>query len=148
MSGRLSAIVLASALLPSSAMLLASPGTVRAEPPDTTAPPAAAPDVLIGQWSSKTASPSGQEITTDVEFKADMSFEGRASVGGKVFFEFRGTWSHTDQTLVWHYAETTPPIPEASRTVADSILSSDPKSLVLLSKQSGQQRSFEKLAAP
>lgn len=99
---------------------------------------------LVGKWTSTGQSPAGQEILTAVNFQADASFTGQATVGGRVFFSFSGIWSIQDNVLTWHYLETSPAIPEESRIVADAIVSSDSGTLVLLSKQSGKQRIFNR----
>jgi hypothetical protein len=79
-----------------------------------------------------------------VEFKADNSFSGQARVGDTVFFSYRGTWSLEDDRFVWNYLESTPELPPASRIVTDQVVLLNGATMILLSKQSGNQRTFTK----
>ncbi len=101
-------------------------------------------DLIPGLWTSSSRSPAGQEILNSVEFKADNSFSGQARVGDTVFFTYRGTWSLEDDRFVWQYLDTTPPLPPAARVVTDQVVLLNGATLILLSKQSGNQRTFTK----
>jgi len=101
-------------------------------------------DLVPGLWTSSSRSPGGQEILMSVEFKADNSFSGQARVGDTVFFSYRGTWSLEDDRFVWNYLESTPELPPASRIVTDQVVLLNGATMILLSKQSGNQRTFTK----
>ncbi len=105
---------------------------------------AAGVDLIPGLWTSSSRSPAGQEILNSVEFKADNSFSGQARVGDTVFFTYRGTWSLDDDRFVWQYIDTTPDLPRAARVVTDQVVLLNGATLILLSKQSGNQRTFTK----
>ena len=71
-----------------------------------------------------------------------MRFSGSATVDGKPFMAYSGTWSVSGKTLTWRYESNTGPVPVPGTTDEDEIVSVSADKLVLRSKLSNKQQEF------
>ena len=108
------------------------------------APPKKNEDILVGKWSGTGQTPDGKTILTQVDLKTDLSFIGESTVEGKRVLSFAGVWSLDDKELSWDYIDSRPPLPEAAKSDIDVIESFDGKEMVVVSKRTGQKRTFRR----
>jgi hypothetical protein len=108
------------------------------------APPKKNEDILVGKWSGTAQTPDGKTMTTRVDLNTDLSFTGESTVEGKRVQAFAGVWSLNDKELSWDYLESRPAMPEASKSDVDTLESYDGKEMVLVSKRTGQKRTFRR----
>ena len=97
------------------------------------------PRLLIGKWSGSATMPNGAVMATDLALTQDRKFSGLATVQGKEFWSYSGTWEVKGDQLIWHYENSSQPLPESAKTDIDDIVSVDSEKLVLASKLSGKQ---------
>lgn len=108
------------------------------------APPQKNEDLLVGKWSGTARTPDGKTTITHVDLRADLSFTGESTVEGKRVLAFAGVWSLNDKELNWDYVNTRPAMPEESKSDVDTLESYDGKEMVLVSKRTGQKRTFRR----
>ena len=97
------------------------------------------PRLLIGKWSASATMPNGAVMATDLALTQDRKLSGLATVQGKEFWSYSGTWEVKGSQLIWHYVNSSQPLPESAKTDIDDIVSVDSEKLVLTSKLSGKQ---------
>jgi hypothetical protein len=97
------------------------------------------PRLLIGKWSASATMPNGAVMATDLALTQDMKFNGSATVQGKEFWTYSGTWEVKGSQLIWHYENSSQPLPESAKTDIDDIVAVDAEKLVLASKLTGKQ---------
>jgi hypothetical protein len=103
--------------------------------------PVSAPS-LIGAWSVSEKMPNGPTVSTSVVLTNNMKFNGVATVQGTEFWKYSGTWELNGNQLIWHYENSSRPLPESAKTDIDDVVSVDATKLVLLSHASGKQHEF------
>jgi hypothetical protein len=108
------------------------------------APPKKNEDILVGKWSGTARTPDGKTVITHVDLNTDLSFTGESTVDGKRVLAFTGIWSLSDKELSWEYVNTRPPMSEESKSDVDTVESYDGKEMVLVSKRTGQKRTFRR----
>ncbi len=108
------------------------------------APPKKNEDILVGKWSGTAQTEDGKTILTQVDLKTDLSFIGESTVDGKRVLTFAGVWSLDDKELSWDYIDARPPLPEEAKSDIDVIESFDGKEMVVVSKRTGQKRTFRR----
>lgn len=97
---------------------------------------------LIGIWSGSATNARGDIVKTIFELHSDDSFNGLMEMNQKPLMSYSGKWGTEGNHLVWNYLQSSIPLPEAAKTDKDEIVSVDATSLVVISKMSGQKRSF------
>ena len=98
--------------------------------------------LLVGKWSAAEKMANGTTIVTSVTLTQNMKFSGIATVQGTEFWNFSGSWELKGNQLIWHYENSSRPLPESAKTDVDDIVSVDASKLVLVSHLSGQQHEF------
>lgn len=99
---------------------------------------------LVGLWSASEQIPNGPMMSTSVTLTADMQFKGEATIQGKVFWTYSGTWQVAGRQLTWHYEISSKPLPESAKTDIDDIKSVDATRLVLISRTRGKEHEFKR----
>lgn len=97
---------------------------------------------IIGVWTKSQGLPDGRSLSVMARFGADGEFSGSASIDGQVVWEYGGTWSIQDRVLTYHYKHSSRPLPDSAKTDVDDVISLGANSLVLRSRQSGQEHTF------
>lgn len=100
------------------------------------------PLALVGKWQVSEKMPNGQVWSTQLELTQAMKFKGSATIEGKRFWDYAGSWELDGRRITWHYESSSRPLTEAAKTDVDDIVSVDAHSLVLLSKASGKRHTF------
>jgi hypothetical protein len=109
-----------------------------------TAPPAKNEDTLAGKWTATVQSANGQTVVTHLELESNLSFSGRTTIDGKPSSTFSGLWSLSGKRLSWDYLDSRPAMPEAAKSDKDMIESFDGKELVVVSRRTGEKRTFRR----
>jgi hypothetical protein len=99
---------------------------------------------LVGKWSISAPVPDGGTMITELTLTPNMKFTGSSSVGGRSFWTFSGTWEVKGDDLVWHYENSSRPLPESAKIDVDRIISVDDTTLVLRSKLNGKQYAYSR----
>jgi hypothetical protein len=99
---------------------------------------------LVGKWAVSAPAPNGQTMTTELTVMPNMNFSGSSSVEGRSFWTFSGTWEVKGDEVVWHYENSSLPLPESAKADADQIVSVDGETLVLISKVNGKQYAYSR----
>ena len=99
---------------------------------------------LVGKWSISGPMPNGGTMTTELTLTPNMKFSGSSSVEGRSFWTFSGTWEVKGDEVIWHYENSSRPLPESAKVDADRIVSVDGATLVLISKLSGRQHAYSR----
>jgi hypothetical protein len=97
---------------------------------------------LVGKWSASEKMANGATMSTSLTLTQHMKFSGVATVQGAEFWNFSGTWEVKGNQLIWHYENSSRPLPESAKTDVDDIVSVDASKLVLVSKLNGKQHEF------
>ena len=105
-------------------------------------PSSISPLALVGKWQVSEKMPNGQVWSTHLELTQAMKFKGTATIEGKRFWDYAGTWQVDGRRITWHYESSSRPLTEAAKTDVDDIVSVDAHSLVLLSQASGKRHTF------
>jgi hypothetical protein len=100
---------------------------------------------LVGKWSVSTPVPSGGTMTTELTLTPNMKFSGASRVKGRPFWTFSGTWEVKKDEVIWHYENSSRPLPESARNDADRIVSVDGATLVLVSKLNGREHVYARV---
>jgi hypothetical protein len=103
---------------------------------------AISPLSLVGRWSSSEQRADGTVVKTDLTLTQTLRFSGTATVQGKEFWSYSGSWEVTDGRLIWHYENSSRPLLESARTDIDDIISVDSRKLVLASHLSGKRHVY------
>ena len=103
---------------------------------------AISPLSLVGKWSTSERRADGTVVTTDVTLTQTQRFSGTATVQGKEFWSYSGSWEVTDGRLIWHYENSSRPLPESAKTDVDDIISVDAGKLLLTSRLNGKQQVY------
>jgi len=99
---------------------------------------------LVGKWSVSAPMQNGGTMTTELILTPNMKFSGSSSVEGRSFWTFSGTWEVKGDEVIWHYENSSRPLPESAKVDADRIVSVDGATLVLISKLSGRQHAYSR----
>ena len=99
---------------------------------------------LFGKWVAEEHTPDGRVVVSHTELKSDLTFTSDMSIGGKSVFHASGLWSVNGKELTWNYMHSSPELPESARTDTDEIEHVDQRTLVTLSKRSGQRHHFSR----
>lgn len=97
---------------------------------------------LVGKWSASERMTNGATMSISLTLMQNMKFSGVATVQGAEFWNYSGTWELKGNQLVWHYENSSRPLPESAKTDIDDIVSVDASKLVLVSNLSGKQHEF------
>jgi hypothetical protein len=97
---------------------------------------------LVGKWSASEKMANGATMSTSLTLTQNMKFSGVATVQGTEVWNYSGTWEVNGNQLIWHYQNSSPPLPESAKTDVDDIASVDATKLVLVSHLSGKQHEF------
>ncbi len=100
------------------------------------------PVSLVGKWSTSERGADGTVVTTTLTLTQTLRFSGTATVQGKEFWSYSGSWEVTDRHLVWHYENSSRPLLDSAKTDTDDIISVDARKLVLASHLSGKQHVY------
>ena len=97
---------------------------------------------LVGTWSASAKMANGSTMGTSLTLTQNMKFSGVATIQGAEFWNYSGTWELKGNQLIWHYENSSRPLPESAKTDVDDIVSVDASKLVLVSNLSGRQHEF------
>ena len=97
---------------------------------------------LVGKWSASEKMANGVTMSNSLMLTQNMKFSGVATVQGAEFWNYSGTWELKGNQLIWHYENSSRPLPESAKIDVDDIVSVDASKLVLVSKLSGKQHEF------
>ncbi len=100
---------------------------------------------LVGKWSASAKLANGATMNTTLILAQNMKFSGVATIQGAEFWNFSGTWELKGNQLIWHYANSSRPLPESAKTDIDDVVSVDASKLVLVSHLSGKQNEFVRI---
>jgi hypothetical protein len=103
---------------------------------------AISPLSLVGKWSASESLANGAVVRTDLNLTQTLKFSGTATVQGKEVWWYSGSWEVREGQLVWHYENSSRPLPESAKTDIDNIVSVDAGKLVLASHLSGKQHVY------
>jgi hypothetical protein len=103
---------------------------------------AISPLSLVGKWSTSERMANGAVLTTDLTLTQTQKFSGTATVHGKEFWSYSGSWEVTNGELIWHYENSSRPLPESAKNDIDNIISVDAEKLILASRLSSKQQVY------
>ena len=99
---------------------------------------------LVGKWAVSAPAQNGQTMTTELTLMPNLRFSGSSSVEGRSFWTFSGTWEVKGDEVIWHYENSSLPLPESAKVDTDQIVSVDGETLVLISKLNGKQYAYSR----
>ena len=103
---------------------------------------AISPLSLVGKWSTSERGADGTVVATELTLTQTLRFSGTATVQGKEFWSYSGSWEVADGHLIWHYENSSRPLLDSAKTDIDDIISVDARKLVLASRLSGKQHVY------
>ncbi len=86
--------------------------------------------------------PNGSTMLVELALTQNSKFTGSSAIDGKVFWTYSGTWEVKGDQLIWHYENSSRPLPETAKADTDDIVVLDAKKMVLVSRLSGKQNVF------
>jgi hypothetical protein len=101
-------------------------------------------DLRALSWIATEKTPEGKTRVTHVELNSDLNFAGHTILDGKRASTFSGVWSLSGKELSWEYLYSVPVMKEDAKSDTDDIESYDGKSLVIVSRRTGQKRTLQR----
>ena len=103
------------------------------------------PVSLVGKWTASEKMSNGTTMTTQLTLTQSMKFTGVATLDGREYWTFAGTWEVDGSKLVLHYETSSRPLPESAKADVDDIVSIGAEKLVVVSRLGGKQHEFTRL---
>jgi hypothetical protein len=104
-----------------------------------------AEDAFVGVWTSDERLPDGRIARMRVEFKADLSFATRVSIGEQLVLDATGVWGRSANKLHWTYLYSQPPLPARHKEDVDIVVAADRDLIILRSTLSAKERSLRRV---
>jgi hypothetical protein len=105
---------------------------------------AVSPIMLVGKWTASEKLANGATLTVALTLTQNMKFSGSMTLQGSPYWDYSGTWEVKGSQVIWHYENTSRPLPESAKTDVDDIVSVDEAKLVVVSHLTRQQHVFER----
>jgi hypothetical protein len=86
--------------------------------------------------------PNGSTMVVNLTLTQNLKFTGSSAIDGKVFWTYSGTWEVRGGQVIWHYENSSRPLPESAKADTDDIVAVDAEKMVLVSRLNGKQNVF------